>query len=244
MRTRTTDRFVGQRFGALVVLEVGTRVERCIAQCDCGNLVRPFLSNILAENTRSCGCLKGEKRPRVSGHRVCRTAAYHQYRGIITRCTCPSSRNWKNYGGRGITICAGWRNSFESFQADMGKRPTPEHSIDRKDNEGGYWCGHCEECVALSRPANCRWATRREQQSNTRKSVHLTIDGRTMIASEWAREAGISRQLLETRLRRGYTGAELIAAPGTLEPRERRSRHCGCCGEAGHNSRNCQRRAA
>ena len=75
---------------------------------------------------------------------------------VMERCTNPKSADWANYGGRGITICDRWRSSFTAFLADMGQRPSPTHSIDRKNNDGNY------------EPGNCRWATLSEQHRNRR----------------------------------------------------------------------------
>lgn len=233
---------VGQRFGRLVILEATGTMKPCVAQCDCGTLARPILNSVVSGTTRSCGCLV--KDTRHTTHRGSKTQLYKTYRGIISRCTSERSPAWEYYGGRGITICEGWRNSFESFRDDMGARPGPEFSIDRVDNSAGYWCGHCAECVGHGRQKNVRWATRTTQNSNTRKNAFLTIGGATKTQSEWAREAGISRQLLSLRISRGVTGYELIAPPNSVARHLRGPRHCSCCGELGHDVRNCHQRAA
>jgi hypothetical protein len=113
----------------------------------------------------------------------------------------PKDKNYKHYGGRGITICERW-NSFVLFLADMGERPSG-HTIDRIDNDGNY------------EPGNCRWATMAEQLRNTRRTVHLTHDGRTMCLEDWSRETGIHRGTIYSRLQLGFTVAEALTLPTT-----------------------------
>lgn len=93
---------------------------------------------------------------------------YRTWGSMRTRCRNPNHSSYPNYGGRGISVCGRWELSFENFFADMGPAPTPLHSIDRIDNNRGYWCGKCPECRDLSHPANCRWATLEEQYLNRR----------------------------------------------------------------------------
>jgi hypothetical protein len=94
--------------------------------------------------------------------------AYKSWSSMKDRCANPGHIGWENYGGRGITVCAGLMD-YEDFVAVMGDRPKGT-SIDRIDNDGGYWCGSCEECKGSGRPKNVRWATRHEQLTNTRRS--------------------------------------------------------------------------
>lgn len=117
------------------------------------------------------------------------------------RCLNKKNISYRNYGGRGITVCLQWQLSFLTFARDMGLRPTSKHSIDRIDNDGNY------------EPGNCRWATRREQSSNRRDSVLLTYDGRTMPLAHWAREIKITPESLNHRIALGWTDEQVLTTP-------------------------------
>lgn len=103
-----------------------------------------------------------------------RTTEYNTWVGMVQRCTNPKNIGWRLYGGRGIAVCERWRWSFESFLADMGAKPSPTHSIDRIDNDRGYDCGACPDCIERNARANCRWATPTEQSRNRRVCREMT----------------------------------------------------------------------
>lgn len=107
---------------------------------------------------------------------------------MVARCTNPNRHDFSYYGGRGITVCKRWRESFATFLVDMGKRPTEKHSLDRKDNSLGYG------------PKNCRWATKDEQMQNTRGTRLITFRGETMGLNAWAKRLGCNKESLRTRL--------------------------------------------
>jgi hypothetical protein len=157
----------GQRFGRLAVLGRAQRAKpeaywHC--RCDCGVEVVVNGCRLRNGNTRSCGCLRRETAAINGDHNVShgyarmgirRHPLYSVWSGMRTRCRNPNNKNWKDYGGRGITVCERW-DKFENFLADMGERPGPSYSIDRIDVEGNY------------EPGNCRWATPTEQVRNRR----------------------------------------------------------------------------
>ena len=151
----TSAALPGERFGKWLVIEiVGDRKRLC--QCECGK-IRAVHACSLTAGTSTC-CIKCRKRPPRDENAVTLLPEYGVWSGMKSRCTYPTMKCWKNYGGRGIKVCERWLNSFENFYADMGPRPSPKHSIDRfPDNDGNY------------EPGNCRWATDAEQQANKRK---------------------------------------------------------------------------
>ncbi len=134
------------------------------------------------------------------------------WQNMRARCNNPNNPRYASYGGRGITICQRW-DDYENFLADMGRRPGPGYSIERADNDGGYWCGHCAGCVRLGRTSNCRWATAAVQQRNSRKTRMLTFNGKTQCLTDWAAEVGLSRDGLRTRLRSGMSLDEALTRP-------------------------------
>ena len=129
--------------------------------------------------------------------------------------------NYSYYGGRGITVCRGWRESFDSFLRDMGESPAHK-SLDRIDNNRGYWCGHCDECIANERQTNCHWATREEQGRNKRNNRLLTVNSETRTATEWAKRFGVPYNRVMNRIYRGGYPVDLIFKPTKLEWGERK----------------------
>jgi hypothetical protein len=128
------------------------------------------------------------------------TRTYKSWELMKRRCDVPKCKEYRTHGARGIAYCKRW-DLFENFLADMGDCP-PDRFLERKDNDGNY---------ELS---NCVWATRQEQNSNTRQNVFLVHDGRRQTLTAWAREAGISSSLLTARIRRlGWSIEKAISTP-------------------------------
>ena len=154
----------GQRFGRLVALRFSHRtgsLAQWLCQCDCGVQKTAYLGHLRSGHTISCGCLHRERLAhRVKTHGGSGTRTYRIWKGIRTRCLNPHCKDWKDYGGRGIQICARW-DDFAVFFADMGECP-PEMTIDRIENGKGY------------EPGNCKWATMKEQSNNRRPKKDTT----------------------------------------------------------------------
>lgn len=112
------------------------------------------------------------------------------WKSLKSRCLNKNNESYHLYGGRGITVCNRWINSFENFYADMGKRPTLKHSIDRVNNDGNY------------DPLNCRWADHIEQANNKHSNHFLTFKGETKTIAQWGRKFNISEQAIQRRLSR------------------------------------------
>lgn len=137
--------------------------------------------------------MKTSVKRRVSRGNLSMSPEYRVWWAMRNRCSNPKVSNWKRYGGRGIKVCERWAESFESFVADMGVRPSADHSIDRIDNDGDYT------------PSNCRWVDRATQMNNRETSVKIEVNGEIRTKSEWAKHLGLSRCSIENRLRRGWS---------------------------------------
>lgn len=191
----------GERFGRLVVIKrEGSNSEwetMWLCQCDCGATKIIRGKCLRRGTTQSCGCLQLEG-SRNSKHNIVHggtgSPEFVSWQSMRNRCNNPNDKDYPHYGGRGISICKRWNESFSAFLADMGTRPTPKHSIDRwPDNNGNY------------EPGNCRWATVKQQANNRRSNRWLVHNGKTMTLTQWSEATGILKTTIRERLRRGWS---------------------------------------
>lgn len=127
---------------------------------------------------------------------------------MIQRCTNANRPDFAFYGGRGIQVFPAWRASFAKFLADMGERPSPQHSLDRYPDQNGNY-----------EPDNCRWATKHEQMQNTRATKLISFNGETMGLNAWAQKLGIDHSTLQGRFRRGWALEKALTLGATRERR-------------------------
>lgn len=181
---------VGINFSNWTVLEIyqGGKHKKCLARCRCGNVKVVDLGNIKSGKSKSCGCVMKEvlskkfKKPGRSW------PEYAVWLTMRARCINPNNANYRNYGGRGIEVCERWAKSYEDFIADMGRRPSPNHSIERINNNGHY------------EPLNCRWATNLEQAKNKRRTKLVNFNGKLIAYSELCKKLAINLNSFRNRI--------------------------------------------
>ena len=203
----------GKKYGRWTVLiHSNKKRQSWLCRCDCGTEREVFSGDFKSGKSRSCGCIISEvtaKRNLTHGRTF--SIEYECWCGIKKRCYNEKSAGFHLYGARGIKVCERWLNSFENFFADMGLKPSPDHSIERKDMNGDY------------SPENCCWATDLEQGKNKRNNRWLTARGETFHLSEWARKLDVSVTFILNRIKRGWTVEDAVFLP-KQPPRFRKKR--------------------
>jgi hypothetical protein len=140
-------------------------------------------------------------RRKTRKHGLSYSPEYRAWQTMRLRCTVPTNQAWKDYGGRGITVCEAWLDDPTQFYRDMGPKPSPKHELDRIDNNAGY------------SPANCHWVLRAENCRNRRSNHRIEHDGDSLTVSEWAERTGLSESLLQARLKLGWDVSRMLTVP-------------------------------
>ena len=191
----------GNVFGRLTVVK---RVEnskkgeaRWECRCSCGNVLIVASEKLRRGFVESCGCLKVEQgKTPYTKHGLRDLPEYDVWNNMKRRCHIKTHHKYKDYGARGIEVCDEWYSSLSKFYEDMGPRPSPEHSLERKDNNKGY----CKE--------NCEWATREDQQNNRRITPFYLYNGVYKSLTAHCRDLGIDRRLVYNRIYRSGISLE------------------------------------
>lgn len=188
---------IDKRFERLLVISnEGVRKghQYWLCQCDCGNKKIVEGGNLKSGNTKSCGCFHVEQainKNKTHGMRY--SKEYTAWESMITRCHNTKNKSYADHGGKGISVCDEWRESFQYFINHIGKAPSPNHSVDRINNNGDY------------EPGNVRWATRIEQANNKSNNRYITYNGKTLTLAQWESELNLRSGLLSQRIRQGFT---------------------------------------
>lgn len=192
----------GEKFGNLVALNIENLNGKTywLCQCDCGKKVRVASGKLRGGYTKRCEeCRKQllKDSPHRLKHGKSRRSEpyakeYHIWGTLKGRIKNPNHHKYHSHGGKGLTLDPRWED-FENFLADMGEKPYPGASIERLDNEVGYW------------PSNCVWANRFQQGNNRHDNRIITANGETQCSAWWARETGLKRKTIEQRINQGWS---------------------------------------
>jgi len=193
---------IGQTFGKLTVVaqaestKAGSR--RWLCQCTCGGTATTTTTHLRSGHTTSCRCAAVLAN---TTHGRYRTPEYNIWAQMKHRCHNEDGDSYGRYGGRGIYVCEAWRESFATFLKDMGPRPSPEHTVERIDNDGPY------------SPENCKWGTWDEQYRNRRQTVWIDFQGERKCQKDWCRQFGLDEATFTARLKRGWTLERALTQP-------------------------------
>lgn len=195
----------GDKFERLIVLSKAENSNtghiRWNCRCACGKEKTIQQRSLVSGNTKSCGCYcKDNNRILRTKHGGYYTAEYKAWQHMIQRCNTPTHQSYKDYGGRGIKVCERWKD-FKNFINDMGQRPSDKHSLERVDVNKDY------------EPANCKWATYKEQANNRRTSRMVTYQGVTEPLKVWTDFLGLDYQLILSRIYRGWSVDKAFETP-------------------------------
>jgi hypothetical protein len=153
-----------------------------------GHFSQAAIENRLIANTKHGEAKRGGK-----------TAEWRAWTAMKNRCYTKSHIHYSYYGERGIRVCKKWLSSYSSFLADVGRKPSPKHTLDRINGNKNYT------------PSNCRWATRKEQGEKKSNSVMITLNNKTNNIAQWSRKLGLHRETIKSRLKKGWPPAMVLS---------------------------------
>lgn len=197
-----TEVEIGRRFGRWVVVKKLDYKSKYICHCDCGNESNIRVYDLLKAKSIMCKACSAST-SKSPGQPVSNTTEYNTWIHINQRCGNPSNKDYVRYGGRGISVYPLWKESYEAFLMYIGKKPTPEHSIERIDVNGNY------------EPGNVCWATRVEQARNKRSSVFVEISGERKTVVEWSEDpiCTVPLKTIYKRIERQWDPKEAVLIP-------------------------------
>lgn len=197
----------GQRFERLTVLERDCsdntgRKAHWICRCDCGNYLIAPSHHLKSGAIKSCGCYSKDINKEIhTSHGMRHTRLYKCWCNTKERCFSINNKSYKDYGGRGITVCEEWQKFEPFYEWAMANGYRDDLTLDRIDANGNY------------EPSNCRWATKKEQGNNKRNNCCITYNGEMHTISEWADIVGMPRNALYLRLKRGWDVKKALEHP-------------------------------
>lgn len=207
-RKKHPDIQIGDVFGKLTVVALDKPSKRSIermwlCRCECGNMKSANDARLKIGHVKSCGCFMSQRiRETQTTHGQTKTPLYAVWRGIKARCNNPRHKAYARYGGRGITVCEEWNNSFETFKDwAYANGYSQELSIDRIDNDKGY------------SPDNCRWADVYTQANNMSHNITFCYNGETHTVAEWARILNVGYGALKKRVKEGWNVDDVVNKP-------------------------------
>ncbi len=205
----------GQRFGRLIVIEVDAKAKsgnyKWLCLCDCSKSLVILGASLRAGRSKSCGCFQRDNASIIHKNNQysmkhgyasieSESKAYIAWCGMRQRCTNHKNKRYRDYGGRGITVCKRWQE-FVNFLEDMGEPPTDKHQIERIDNDKGY------------NKSNCCWATPKQNCRNRRNNRMISFNGITQCMSAWADKTGLHRNIIAWRLDNGWSIKRALQTP-------------------------------
>jgi len=197
---RTDKDLVGKRFGRLIVTSFSHSNGDSYwnVKCDCGSDKIVKKGHLKKGETVSCGCFIKEKSTK---HGMRHTLIYHVWLSMKDRVFNKKCKSYDNYGGRGIDMSKDWADDFMNFYNDMGDRPSKKHSIERVDNNKGYY------------KDNCVWALPRKQGENKRTNRNITHNEETLCVTRWEEKLGFKKGIISSRLWNGWSETQALTTP-------------------------------